>query len=337
MPTVQMARMKSIFHFLMIFGLLSSAPAETGGRVTRIDGEVVGTATSLSPSSRVLSLSAVKDQLAKNRSVVLTNTRDAGIDTPTEITGADAKAFKIVAGHDRIEAGKQATWTVAFTPIRGAARYRAELQIGDPADGAVIELQGIGLAAFEGKNEAPLQDIVHAFGIPLDVGGSKLELGTKAATIGASVESAYFVPAVPGKIRVTPLARFSPPGLAPIGIFTKDGTELTRIGQLAKSTPACPDAHQSLLPPWESGPQTLEVDPVDKPLGFFMEGHHFTSFTDPARPSEAKIPHTARVYPVSSFQGEPKKNAWLVCFEEASNGDYQDAVILVENIKPANP
>jgi hypothetical protein len=28
------------------------------------------------------------------------------------------------------------------------------------------------------------------------------------------------------------------------------------------------------------------------------------------------------------------ENAWLVGFEEAANGDYQDAVFLIENVKP---
>lgn len=318
-----MAGMKLRILLAIIYGLACTARAE-------ID-------TPLSPSSRFLSLSAVKGQVAENQSVVLTNTRAVAVGCPVEITGEDAAAFKVVASQDRIEAGKQAKWTVAFTPTRGAGRYIGKLRIGDPVDGTFIELQGIGLAAFEGKNEPPLQDIVNALGIPLDVGGKKLELDSKAATIGASVDSSYFVPANSGKIKVTPVARFSPPGLTPVGIFTKDDTALTRIGQLADSTPTCPDAHQRLLPSWESGTRSIEIEPGDKPFGFYMEGHHFTSFTDPARASEAKIPHTARIYPVSSFQGKPMKDTWLVCFEEASNGDYQDAVILVENARVVNP
>ena len=41
-----------------------------------------------------------------------------------------------------------------------------------------------------------------------------------------------------------------------------------------------------------------------------------------------------RVYPVRNKVGGVVENAYLVCMEEAANGDYNDYVFLVENIQP---
>ena len=93
------------------------------------------------------------------------------------------------------------------------------------------------------------------------------------------------------------------------------------------------DAHQCLLPPWETdGP--LFFAPAAEAFAFYLKAHHYVSFTDPKLPTEAKIPHTARVFPVTKFQGRMMENAYLIGFEEAANGDYQDAVFLIENVVP---
>ncbi len=65
-----------------------------------------------------------------------------------------------------------------------------------------------------------------------------------------------------------------------------------------------------------------------------MKGHKFVSFSDPAIKTEAGIPNTGRIYPVTFFQDREMKNSWLVGFEEAANGDYQDALFLIENAAP---
>jgi hypothetical protein len=41
-----------------------------------------------------------------------------------------------------------------------------------------------------------------------------------------------------------------------------------------------------------------------------------------------------RIYPVHNKNGIDIKNTYLVCMEEASNGDYNDYVFLVKNVKP---
>lgn len=282
----------------------------------------------------LLSLSAVKDKPARSATLTVTNPLDRPLPASLFITGKDAASFSASSSVAELAPGASMEIDVHFKPTRGADRYSAGLRIGTPESGAFVILQGIGLAAFEGKNEPPLQSIVHALGIPLNVGGSKLELDTKADKIGDGVMAPYFKKAGEGKVKITAVARFSPPGITPIGIVAKGSTDLIEVAKLADSS-AIADAHQRLMPPLEGGSSSVEFDPAPEAFALYMKAHQYTSFTDPKLPTEAKIPHTARIFPVTNFQGRELKNAWLVGFEEAANGDYQDAAFLIENVAPA--
>lgn len=286
----------------------------------------------LRADARQLAMSAVNGQVARPSFIQVTNPRKSPLEAELSIIGADADAFSVHSSRLELEGGASMKVTVHFRPVRGAGRYSAGLRIGSKEDGAFIVLQGVGLAAFEGKNEPPLQSIVHALGIPLDVGGSALELDTKASAIGDGKLIPYFRKAGDGPVRVTALARFSPRGATPFGFVRKGETELVEVGKLA-GPGGQPDAHQSLFPPVEN--EVDSFDPGDSDFAFYLKAHQYTSFTDPALPTEAKIAHTARVYPVTRMLGRKMGGAFLVGFEEAANGDYQDAVFLLENVEPA--
>lgn len=281
-----------------------------------------------------IALSAVKDQPSRAAVLLIRNPLDRALPAAVSIEGADAGAFSAKGGPETLGAGDSMEISIHFDPVRGAARYTAALRVGTAEHGALVSLQGIGLAAFEGKNEPPLQEIVHALGIPLDVGGSKLELDTKADTIGASVDVRYFAKAAEGKVRITPLARFSPPGATPFGMVAKGGTALLEAGKLATSE-SVEDAHQCLFPPLEGGAESVETEPPAEGFAFYLNAHQYVSFTDPELPTAAKIARTARVYPAIRLTGRDLKNAYVIGFEEAANGDYQDALFLMENVKPA--
>ncbi len=281
-----------------------------------------------------LSLSGVTGQPTREALVTVTNPTTRAIPATLEITGRDAANFTATLSDATIPAGGSATATVEFTPPDQPGRASAGLRIGSKEEGTFIVLQGIGLAAFEGKNEPPLQSLVHALGIPLDVGGSKLELDTRMEEIGQSQRISNFRAAADGKIRITPMARFSPVGAVPFGIVAAGESELKEIGQLADVSDQVPDAHQTLFPPLADGGSSLEFAAPATPFALFMKGHKYISFTNPEIPTTAPIPHTARVYPVKFLQGREMENAWLVGFEEASNGDYQDVVFLIENVVP---
>ena len=288
----------------------------------------------LRPSKTMVSLSGVAGQPVRKQTITVRNPLTRPLPAEISVIGKDAGFFHATAGKMSLAAGESMEVEVYFQPGKGAGRYSAGLRVGTPESGAFLILQGVGLAAFEGKNEATLETIVRALGIPLNVGGSELEHDTKAEVIGDSVAVPYFKKAGEGKVRITPVARFSPPGATPFGIVAQGSTELKELGKLADSK-AVPDAHQSLFPPLEGEGESVEFDPQDGAFAVYLKAQNYTSFTDPALPTEAKIPHTARVFPVVLFQGRELKNAYLLGFEEAANGDYQDGVFLIENVTAA--
>lgn len=307
-----------------------------GAEVLYRDVKIRELGAPLQADRTVVSLSAVNGQKARNATLIVRNSSAAPIETNLTITGSGSHRFKATAADPVIPPNGSTAVTVEFTPSRTYGRFSAGLQIGGKDDGAFVILQGLSLAAFEGKNEPALQSIVHALGIPLDVGGTKLELDTKQAVIGQSAAIPAFRASGKEKIRITPLARFSPKGVTPFGIALSGGTELLEKGRLADVSEDIPDAHQTLFPPLDGGAAFIEFDAPDKPFAFYMKGHKFESFTDPSIKTTAGIPHTGRIYPVTFFQGREMKNSWLVGFEEAANGDYQDALFLIENAVPGD-
>lgn len=318
---------------LALISALSCSPPAAAGDV--VDVKIREPSLSLAPDRSWLALSAVNGKPSRRASLQVHNPTAAAVAVDLGITGKDAGLFRASAAEKSIPAGGSITLTLEFTAPASAGRFSAGLQIGDPKGGTSVVLQGIGLAAFEGKNEPPLHSIVQALGIPLDVGGSLLELDTAKEVIGDSITARNFRPAGPGKIRITPLARFSPPGVTPFGIVRSGDSERVEIGRLADVSTAVPDAHQTLFPPLADGAAAVEFDAPSQAFAFYMQGHKFNSFSDPRIKTDATIPHTARVWPVGFFQGKMMRNSYLVGFEEASNGDYQDAVLLIENVAPA--
>jgi hypothetical protein len=287
----------------------------------------------LRPDKTLLSLSAVKDKPARSGTIVVKNPLEHSLSADLSITGKDAGAFSAMASKMELAPGESMEVSVNFKPVRGADRYSAGLRIGTPESGTFVILQGIGLAAFEGKNEPPLQEIVRALGIPLNVGDTKLELDSKADVIGDSQDVRYFAKAGEGKVRITPLARFSPPGVTPFGIVAKGTTTQVESGKLAASNEVS-DAHQTLLPPLDGGARFVEVETPAEGFAFYLNAHQYVSYTDPGLPTRASIARTARVYPAQRMAGRDLKDAFIVGFEEAANGDYQDALFLIENVKP---
>ncbi|RYD46774.1 MAG: DUF1080 domain-containing protein, partial [Verrucomicrobiaceae bacterium] len=289
----------------------------------------------LKPDRTWVALSGVKGQKARKQEIIVRNPSDKEIPADLVIAGKDADRFKASAPHKSIPAGGSMTVTVGFTAPGDLSRYSAGLQIGSKTEGVFLPLQALGLPAFEGKNEPTLMGIFRATGIPANAGGGELELDTKAATIGDSRAIPAFRAVEGSKVRITPIARFSPKGETPFGIVISGEKELQEKGRLADVSDEIPDAHQRLFPPLTGDADSVEFTAPEKPFSFYMQGHQFVSHSDPSIETTATIPHTGRVYPVTSFMGKTMKNAWAVGFEEAANGDYQDALFLVEGVVPA--
>lgn len=296
-------------------------------------------AAPLTPATRYVALSQVRGLAPASTELEIHNPSSEPISLDLSLTGSDSQLFQATLpagapttlapqGKIRIRIDFKPSYT---TP---PARYSTGLQIG-PADlGTFVVLQGISLAAPEGNNEPPLQRITDALGIPLDVGGGGLHLDTKAPKIGAGVAANSLVRASDAPVRVTPLARFSPPGEIPLRWHSRGDATLKPIATLADSSKKS-DAHQCLFPHWIDGKPSATFDPGSEPFSLVAETAHGAIPLDPSH-TQPKVDHPARIFPIHTFLGNPVTNAVLVGFEEATNGDYQDALFLIENVRPSD-
>lgn len=287
----------------------------------------------LHTSQPVISLSAVTGHKSQTATLTITNPSNQELPCTPTLLGTHTDAFQLSKTPNKLAPGQTTELTITFKKTIEPFRHSAGIQIGPKTTGTFITLQGIGLQKFEGGNEPPLQDIIHALGIPINAGGTNLHLDTKANAIGQSIQASKFQGIAGKQIRLTPLARFSPKGKAPFGYFI--GNEKHQLNTLTDSTPEFPDAHQSLFPKITGNKTSINFPSPQKLFSLYFEGHKQLSCTDNTVPTKATIKHTARIYPVTVFQGTPMKNTYLIGFEEATNGDYQDALFLIENVKIA--
>jgi len=268
---------------------------------------------------------------SQHQKFTITNTSKGALDLTPLITGRHVGAFEINTDDiTPLAAGQSREFEVSFHPDMGSGNYSAGIQFGADDTGCFVQLSAIATPALEGKNEPTLHHITQALGASVDVGGKTLSLDTEIAVIGKSVQAGGFALVKGETLKVTSVARFSPKGKTPFGVYDlADGSKMTEIGTLNGSSKHVPDAHQCLMPPASA----VKV-PASLPahFGLYLAGPHYVSRTEAGESDKAKVKNTARIYPVTSLLGRRLKNAYLVGFEEAQNGDYQDALFLVEGV-----
>ncbi|MEO7599655.1 MAG: DUF1080 domain-containing protein [Opitutus sp.] len=202
-----------------------------------------------------------------------------------------------------------------------------------------IGLHGVSTPGLEGKREAPLRQVLDALGYAVDIGWDTLAGNIKPEPMGAEVGGQLFRAAGPGEVVMTPIARYSPDFLLPYGYY-QPGAErplLHVVGTLALATPDRPE--QNILHPTVAS-GTIRFAPPAGPFGLFTASPSHVAYTEDVlntRLEPTHAAHAVRVFPARARVGQPMPHAYLVCFEEASNGDYQDYVFLLENVAQVSP
>jgi hypothetical protein len=108
---------------------------------------------------------------------------------------------------------------------------------------------------------------------------------------------------------------------------------LHQVGVLAKTitTPQ----HQTLFPELSTGGRSF--DPGTRTFGLYTRSATHTAYTSDdwnLLNSPGHAGHAARVYPAKDQNGKLLANTYIVCFEEAQNGDDQDYVFVLKNVQP---
>ncbi|TDE86182.1 NPCBM/NEW2 domain-containing protein [Deinococcus sp. S9] len=248
--------------------------------------------------------------------------------------GEDAAAFRLVnqpAWPLTLQPGERLEVPVVFAPGRVGVQ-QAQVRVESGAAPREVKLYGLSARGEEGDLEPPLQQVVQTLGYTINVGGSGLILGTRPTPIGDEVLAPLFQKAGPGPVTLRPVARYSPNAAVPFGYYTPGvaGPTLHQVAVLA------PGAYQTLNPPIQPG-GAGSFEPGDASFGLYTGSTSYAqhnSYTQDAL-NAATITHAARIYPLRDRAGQPLPNSFLVAFEPALNGDYQDYVFVLGNVKPA--
>ncbi|CAH0999302.1 hypothetical protein LEM8419_00600 [Neolewinella maritima] len=199
-------------------------------------------------------------------------------------------------------------------------------------DGApfTVGLHGLKKRGYFGGSEPPLQDVVNTLGIGIDVGWTTLTSSTAATPKGEEVNVPLFEAAGPGNVGIRPVARYSPAEELPFGWYTNIGGQVS-LNQVGVQS-AGDDQAQTLYPTLASG--TTSFDPQGAFFGIYVSSNTFgrTNYTEDDLNSG--VAHRTRIYPVRTRQGVLVPNSYLVTYEDATNGDYQDYVYVLTNVKP---
>ena len=258
--------------------------------------------------------------------------------TDVVLTGSFASQFDFTGPTTiTLNPGESQNYDVTYQPVLNGSDlgYQpANLSFTSNADGQAVfdyGLHALKKAGYEGGEEPPLQDVVNTLGIGINVGWTSLANGTDPAPVGEEVSVPLFIKAGSGPVEIMPVARYSPAESLPFGWYTNIDNVVTpnEVGELANGI----DEAQTLFPSIASGGSTF--DPQGAFFGLYVESNAFGRFnyTEDAI-NTGGVAHRARIYPVKNRDGQVQVNQYLVAFEDASNGDYQDYVFVVKNVKP---
>ncbi len=283
------------------------------------------------PNEPELIFSGVQGASSDAQTITLRNTGDAPLTvTALSVSGTDAGAFALTAPPLplTVEPGGAVDAAVAFAPVVAGTQSAEVRVVGAGGQALSIDLYGLGSVGEQGENEPPLAAVVETLGYSVDVGGTGLSLGSGAEAIGAEVLAPFFERAAPGPVTLTVVARYAPEEPFPYGVFTLDAAEpvLQEVG-IVGATEA-----QTLLPAQADGEAAF--DPGAAPFGVYGQAGGGTQYSLDGL-NTGEITHALRVYPLRDRAGTPIPNSYLIGLEEASNGDYQDALFVLSNVRPA--
>lgn len=280
--------------------------------------------------------SGVRGTTSAAQKVVVKNAGDAPLTVRLAVIGAHRNAFAVSLPRSPLvlEPGSAETLQVRFAPGRrqvGALRAALRIVSNDPAERRlVVGLYGLSARGEQGGGEPSLQAIVRTLGYTVNVGRRGLILGTRPWPIGDEVRVSLFQKAGLGPVTMTPIARYSPDDSLPYGTYTGTSKPVRKtVGTIATGY------EQTLYPATTPGSRT-DFEPNGSVFGFFVGSTSYAphkTYTQDAF-NTGPIAHAVRVYPLKNRRGQRLPNCYLLAFEPASNGDYQDYVFVVKNVKP---
>ena len=284
-----------------------------------------------SPDDAELIFSSVKGAQSDAQHIVLKNVGNAPLALGSLVlAGPDASAFTLSVPNlpRELAPGAALDAAITFTPVSAGSKS-AELKVSSSdVQTPEIGLYGLGSEGEQGEKEPPLQQVVDTLGYNVNVGANGLSLGSGDEPVGDEVLAPLFEKAAPGPVTLEVVARYDPEERLPYGVFTLDAAKpvLRETGVIAATET------QKLLPARASGEAAF--DPGFAPFGIYAQAAGSTQYSLDGL-NQNGVQHALRVYPLKDRAGSALPNSFLVALEEAQNGDYQDVLFVVTNVKIA--
>jgi 3-keto-disaccharide hydrolase len=280
-------------------------------------------------------LSAIKGTVSRADTVQISSSNEKIEIGAISIKGKQADYFKLISPKlSELSENATESLVLVFKPAEnfiGIAKATLSIEKLNFS----IQLTGLSTKGLEGENESPLSKVVEALGYKIDVGWTSLANHLRPEPQGEELAPALFKKAERGKVEMIPIARYSPDFSLNFGYYTssKSGPVQHQVGILATAD-KFPE-HQTLFPRVATGKTVF--DPGEDEFGFYAISPSHSVYSEDIwnilfYPTHAT--HAVRTYPVRDKNGVMLENTYLVCIEEAANGDYNDYVFLVKNIKP---
>jgi hypothetical protein len=279
-----------------------------------------------------LHFSGVRGSARQSESVAVKNTGLESVQiSELRVVGLQPSTFKIVSAPllpMMLPATGSFSFTVAFDPPAdaepGVHHARVRLILTEEDDGPPCDLTALVSKSKARADEPPLAQIMDALGYDIDVGTTALVLPPGPA--GDQVETPAFQRAKPGTVGYYLYARYAGEEASIFGTYTLDqGKPVVRgLGSSARG-------HNQTLNPDLGSESRSSFDPGEAPFGLYLQVGKRTLYSDPAQNGGAA---RARVYPLRSRGRTLVPDAYVVAFDEDDDGDFQDQVFMLWNVKP---
>ena len=282
-----------------------------------------------------LHFSGLRGATKASESVAIKNSSGEAVQVSgIRVVGADAASFKIVEVPLLpvvLSPASSFSFSVGFEPSAdaepGVHHGRVRIVRSEDDDGPPCDLTGLVTKGKQPPDEPTLRQILEALGYDVDVGATSLAL--PASVEGDEVGSPLFQRAKPGDVGLYLIARYAKDEDTSFGNYSIEAGKPVRkgIGSAAKG-------HNQTLNPELEGDSQTSFNPGEAAFGLFLKTGKHTLYSDDNL-NVGVHHHMAKVFPLRSRGHTPVQDAYVVAFDEDGDGDYQDHVFMLWNVKPA--
>jgi hypothetical protein len=266
-----------------------------------------------------LHFSGLRGATTASESVAVKNTSNGPVQvSEVRIVGLQAATFKIVSVPLLpliLRPSASFSFAVGFEPPAdadpGVHHGRVRLVLTEEDDGPPCDLTGLVTKSKDRADEPPLQQVLEALGYDVDVGAGTLVL--PAGLAGDQVKALTFQRAKPGNVGYYLIARYAADEDSIFGYYLVEGGKPVPTGIGSASS-----AHNQTLNP--------ELDN-------YLKSGKRVLYSDASLNAGGTA--VARVYPLRSRGRNLVQDAYVVAFDEDGDGDFQDHVFILWNVKPA--